>query len=325
MDSRIYRKGLLLLVLCAGFACAGAGRGLAFDRKTSLSLSRYIMAGIYEKQGEFDKAIQEYKKALKADEKNAVIHISLAAAYIRNNQIPEAITSINRSSELDPDAVEPHAVLALLYFSQDKIDEAGQAYEKALQNAAKIEPRNIRVYKSLGILYLQRKQYQQAESAFTVVVGLAPNDHEAHFYLANILDEQKKRPEAIQQLKKVLELKPDYHPALNYLGYVYVEENKNLAEAEKMIKRALELDTRNGAYIDSLGWLYFKQGRTQDAIRELERAISLLEDPVIFDHLGDAYFKVEDIEKARQNWEKSLALDPDQEEVKKKIEKLKPR
>jgi tetratricopeptide (TPR) repeat protein len=322
MDLRLYKKAVYFVLLCAGMVFAGAGRAFAFDRQTAASLSRYIMAGVYEKQGDVNRAIQEYKKALAANEKNAVIHLSLAAAYIKNNQLPEAIAEINRSSELEPDAVEPYAVLALLYFSQDKMAEAGKAYEKALKNAVKNEPKNIHIYKSLGILYLQQKQYKQAQEAFTVVVGLESKDYEAHFYLANILDEQKKRPDAIKQLQTVLELKPDYHPALNYLGYVYVEENRNLSEAEKMIKKALQLDTRNGAYVDSLGWLYFKQGRTQDAIRELERASSLLEDPVIFDHLGDAYFKMKNLEKAKQNWEKSLKLDPEQETVKKKLEKL---
>jgi tetratricopeptide (TPR) repeat protein len=90
-----------------------------------------------------------------------------------------------------------------------------------------------------------------------------------------------------------------------------------------MIKKALELEPANGAYIDSLGWLYFKKGKTKEAIRELEKAIALIEDPVIYDHLGDAYFKLKDFGKAKENWEKSLKLLPGQDKVKEKINRIK--
>jgi Tfp pilus assembly protein PilF len=299
------------------------GRVLAFDRQTAAALTRYIMAGYYEKQGDIDLAIQEYKKAVKSDEKNPVIHLSLGAAYIKKKEISLAIEEINRAVALEPESVEPHAILALLYFAQEKLSEAGKEYERALQNAAKLEPKNISIFKSLGILYLQQKNYKSAEETFLSIIGISPTDFEAHFYLANTLDEQKKREAAIVELKKVLELKPEYHQALNYLGYLYVEENKNLGEAERMIKKALEIDPKNGAYIDSLGWLYFKQGKAKEAVKELEKAVALMDDPVIFEHLGDAYFKVQDFTQAKANWEKSLKLEPNKTEVKKKIDNLK--
>jgi Tfp pilus assembly protein PilF len=310
-------------LLCLSIILLTQSKAFAFDRQTASSLARYIMAGIYEKQGDIDQAIQEYKKALKYDEKNPIIHLGLAAAYIKKKQVPLAIEEINRSIALEPDAVEPHAILALLYFSQDKLSEAGKEYERALQNAAKLEPKNISVFKSLGILYLQEKDYKGAQETFTAIINMAPSDFEAHFYLANTLDEQKKRDSAVVELKKVLELKPDYHQALNYLGYLYVEENKNLAEAEKLIKKALELDPKNGAYIDSLGWLYFKQAKFKEAVKELEKASLLMEDPEIYEHLGDAYSKISDLVSARSSWERALKLDPDRLDVKQKIEGLK--
>jgi tetratricopeptide (TPR) repeat protein len=318
----IYRRGFAVFILFLSVIIFTGGNIFALDRRTSTALSRYIMAGVYEKQGDIDLAVQEYKKALKADDKNAVIHLGLAAAYIKKKEINLAIEEINRSIALEPEAVEPHAILALLYFSQEKLSEAGKEYERALQNAAKLEPKNVSIIKSLGILYLQQKDFKSAEETFRAIIGLSPSDFEAHFYLANILDEQKKKDAAVAELKKVLELKPDYHQALNYLGYLYVEESKNLGEAEKLIRKALEIEPENGAYIDSLGWLYFKQGKTKEAVKELEKAAVLLDDPVIFEHLGDAYFKIRDLAAARGNWEKSLKLNPDKPEVKKKIEDL---
>jgi predicted Zn-dependent protease len=89
-----------------------------------------------------------------------------------------------------------------------------------------------------------------------------------------------------------------------------------------MIRKALTMQPDSGAYVDSLGWLYFKQGKVQEAIKELEKAASLMEDPVIYGHLGDAYFKIGDTAGAKLNWQKSLKLDAGQDKIKEKIDKL---
>ncbi|MDD4980990.1 MAG: tetratricopeptide repeat protein [Candidatus Omnitrophica bacterium] len=276
---------------------------------------------MYEQQGDIGMAIREYKKALKTDNENAVIHLNLAATYIKDNRIPDAIKELELTTRLDPEAAEPHAILALLYSSQNKPEPAAAEYEIALKNASKREPDNIDIYKGLGLVYLQQKKIQDAEYIYKLILNLSPDDPEAHFYLASIYDESRKRGLAIAELKKSLKSKPDYPEALNYLGYLYVQENQNLDSAEIMIKKALEMQPDNGAYVDSLGWLYFKQGKIQEAIGQLNKAASLMDDPIIYDHLGDVYFKVNDAANAKLNWEKSLKLDPKQERVKVKIEK----
>lgn len=317
----VSRKAVLVLWLSALLLCI-CGTARAGDRKTKATVSHFIMAGVYERLGRVDEAIDEYKKALSSDPANAAIHSGLASAYLKKNDVAKAIEELNLAVKYEPGSVEPHAVLALLYFSQDKLTEAGKEYEAALENASRLEPENAAIYKRLGLLYLQQKNYAAAEKTYRLLLELSAEDAESRFFLSNVLDEQKRREEAVEQLKKVIESDPAYHQALNYLGYVYVEDNRNLAEAEELIKRALAIEPDNGAYIDSLGWLFFKKGKYKEALAQLTRAASLLEDPVIFDHLGDVYQKLKDTEKARQSWEKSLSISPEQPAVRKKLEAL---
>jgi Flp pilus assembly protein TadD len=279
--------------------------------------------GVYhEELGDIGEAIAEYKKALKANAQEPAIHLSLASSFVKNNDLAAAISELNATVKLDPEAVEPHAILALLYSAQNQTELATSEYEAALKNASKLQPQNVQVYKSLGGIYIHQKKFKEAKEVYKLSVQLAPGDAEAHFYLATACNELKESAEAEKELKKALELKPDFHEALNFLGYIYAEENRNLDQAETMIRKALEMQADNGAYIDSLGWVYFQKGKTKEAIQELEKASSLMDDPVIFEHLGDAYLKLEDNQKAKLNWEKSLQLDPGQEKVKEKLEKL---
>ena len=63
-----------------------------------------------------------------------------------------------------------------------------------------------------------------------------------------------------------------------------------LSLAEKLVKHALEKEPGNAYYIDSLGWVYYQRGDYAKAVTELERAVHVVgEDPVMLEHLGDAY------------------------------------
>ncbi|MFC1804589.1 tetratricopeptide repeat protein [Candidatus Omnitrophota bacterium] len=318
MQREIFIKGF---VSCLITVLLISTEVLAFDKSASYALSHYIMAGIHDARGETDKAIEQYKLALRKDRENPAIHLNLAASYIKNNQIEDAIKELELAVKFDPESVEPHAILALLYTSQNNLEQAAREYETALTKAAKLAPGNVGIYKSLGAVYLSQKKFQEAKETYQLILDLAPEDAQAHFYLAAAFDKSGDKEKAEGELKTAIELDPENHAALNYLGYLYVEENKNLEEAAILIGKAIELDPDNGAYIDSLGWLYFKQGKIAQALLKLKDAGSLLADPVIYDHLGDAYFKSGNLDAARKNWQESLNLDPQQDSVKEKLKK----
>jgi len=290
--------------------------------ESSQGLSNYIIGIYYEDLGDFDGAIAEYQKALEVDSESSLLHLNLASVFIKKNDTRSAIVHLKKSAVFLPSAVEPHALLALLYATQNKEDLAAEEYVIALKNAVKLEPGNIEIYKSLGVIYLQQKKLKEAESIFKLVVGMSAKDPEPYFYLGSIYFDLKDYPLVEKELKTALKLKPDYHQALNFLGYFYLEQGRNINQAGAMIKKALIFDPENGAYIDSLGWYYFKQGKFKQALVELEKAAASLSDPTIYDHLGDTYLNLGNRESAKINWEKSLKLDSTQTNVKVKLLKL---
>ncbi|TIT55568.1 MAG: tetratricopeptide repeat protein, partial [Mesorhizobium sp.] len=105
------------------------------------------------------------------------------------------------------------------------------------------------------------------------------------FYQRGIAYERLKEwPKAEPNFRKALELQPDQPQVLNYLGYSWVDMNTNLKEGLEMIQKAVDLRPSDGYIVDSLGWAYFRLGRFDDAVREMERAVSLKpEDPVLND------------------------------------------
>jgi tetratricopeptide (TPR) repeat protein len=92
---------------------------------------------------------------------------------------------------------------------------------------------------------------------------------------------------------------------------MWAEKGQNLAEAEEFIRRALEQEPENAAYLDSLGWVLYQQGRYQEALSHLERAMAHSADdpdPTVHEHLGDLYDKLGRRAEAIASWERAIAL-----------------
>ncbi|MBI1917244.1 MAG: tetratricopeptide repeat protein [Planctomycetes bacterium] len=149
---------------------------------------------------------------------------------------------------------------------------------------------------------------------------------EVRFRLSAVYSLASKQDKSEEQLQKILAEEPDDAHANNDLGYLWADRNQHLEEAERLIRKALELDQQqrnsndalgvdsdrdNAAYVDSLGWVLFRRGKLKEARRQLEKATALpdgVEDPVVWDHLGDVYFRLEDDRRAADAWRKALKL-----------------
>ena len=122
-------------------------------------------------------------------------------------------------------------------------------------------------------------------------------------------------PQAEKDFLYALELEPEQPFVLNYLGYSWVDMSRNLDRAKGMLHRAVELRPDDG-FVDSLGWVYFRLGEYDAAVEQLERAVELEPgDPVINDHLGDAYWRVGRQREACYRWRRALTLGPEEDTV----------
>ena len=203
------------------------------------------------------------------------------------------------------------------------MDEAKATLDKlAVEN-----PKDIKPLDALGNIMRSRKRYAEAVDYYTRAAALLPNPAKRHwslFYSRGTSYERLKNwPAAEADLQKALKLYPDQPLALNYLGYSWVDQNRNLKQGMALIERAVALKPGDGYIVDSLGWAHFKQGNYKDAVRFLERAVEITpQDPVLNDHLGDALWRVGREREAKFQWDQSLTLEPEPEEVEKIKKKL---
>ncbi|MCA9407673.1 MAG: tetratricopeptide repeat protein [Candidatus Omnitrophica bacterium] len=300
-------------------------QAFAYEEKVSNSkaLAHYAMGQIYDNLGLFNRAILEYESAAQYDESSYLIYLRAGVDYARLNMLSEAIASLKLVDQYNPEELQSHYLLALIYSTQREYDKAAEEYEYILKKFSKAEPQNIEIYSYLGQLYYSQKKYDQAITQFEKILEIEPDNPDVMYLLGSLYLEVDKNDRSIDLLKQSIEIDPNHDGSLNTLGYIYAERGMNLDEAEDLIQRALEISPNNGAYLDSLGWVHYKQGRYEDALKVFKNADEYLKDPVIYHHMGDVYLKLNSIENAVKYWKLSLELQPDQEDLERKINEVK--
>jgi tetratricopeptide (TPR) repeat protein len=125
-----------------------------------------------------------------------------------------------------------------------------------------------------------------------------------------------------ENLRKLIEVRPDHAHAHNALGYSFAERNMRLPEARKLIERALELSPEDYFIVDSLGWVLYREGNLDGAIEQLRRAYDGRPDAEIGAHLGEVLWVKGERDEARRVWQESLKSAPDNESLLKTLKKF---
>ncbi|HEV8579277.1 MAG TPA: tetratricopeptide repeat protein [Thermoanaerobaculia bacterium] len=169
--------------------------------------------------------------------------------------------------------------------------------------------------------YQRLERYQESVPILEKLTAAHPDQTVTTFLLGVAYERSGQREKGVASFRRVLQLEPDFHAALNYLGYTFAEAGINLDEALTLASRAVALDPDNGAYVDSLGWAYFRLGRPEQARNYLERAARLEpEDATLQEHLGDVYVALGQTERARQAYQRALELEGENvEQVRRKL------
>jgi tetratricopeptide (TPR) repeat protein len=146
-------------------------------------------------------------------------------------------------------------------------------------------------------------------------------DESFYFQLGATCERKGDYTQAEQYFQKSLQLSPSYAEAMNYLGYMWAEHDMKLDQARELIEKAVKAEPKNTAFLDSMAWVLFKLKQPKEALPYALKAAELSEQPdaTVYDHIGDIYAALKELDKAREAWRKSLSVEKN-EEISKKLE-----
>jgi len=130
---------------------------------------------------------------------------------------------------------------------------------------------------------------------------------------------------AFKYYDEALSLNPNDFIILNNYSYFLSVQEQDLEKAEQMSRQTVKKFPDNPTYLDTYGWIMFKMGKIKEAKKYVELALKYggEESAEIFDHYGDILLELRDIDGAIRNWEKSLEIEPGNDQLIKKLRKYK--
>jgi cellulose synthase operon protein C len=289
----------LRLILVLGLSAAVL---TGCSRDPNVRKQKYFESGQrYYAEGKYREAIIQFLNATQVDSTFAAAHYQLAQSYIKLQDWQHAYQEIGRTLELQPDNYKAHADMANML---------------AADYASTANPSDISTAEEHTNLLLQKQ----------------PNDPDSHLAAANLLNAERKFPEAIAEIQKAITLAPtrgdsylnlalvqtrtgqfdaaeaNYKKAidLNAQGQnghmalaAFYQNRGRYAEAEQQVQSVIASDPKDVNARSSLAKLYMSQGKRAEAEQLLAQAKrDFPKDPVAYRLLGDYYFAEGDLDKA---------------------------
>ena len=116
------------------------------------------LASYYDSNEMFDKAIEEYERALELDPNYGYALNSFAYMYSDMGEYEKSIEYFKRYASVNPEDANPVDSMAELYFRMGRLDEAIAKYKEAVE----IRPDFFTTYSRIGYIYALKEDYQQA-------------------------------------------------------------------------------------------------------------------------------------------------------------------
>lgn len=204
-----------------------------------------LLANILLKSQRYAEAEAVLHKALTADPTNLANRISLAGAFLAQNRLPEAEAEFTAILQREPGQVDATYALGDLSERRGKVDEALVRFEAV----AKQDITYSNVAWRLGRLYNRKgrlkeggdliARYAKMMAATRVFensltrLRVRPNDPDIHLKLAQYHVDAAEIPQAIAELRRVLEMRPGNPDALRKLAQALANSGR-VTEARQL-------------------------------------------------------------------------------------------
>lgn len=244
-----------------------------------------LRASLYQDLGRTDAALRDYIDAFRLD--NDVESLELIGhIYQKRGGMPESLEQMTAEFKVSPKGPTPRLLRARMHLALGN-------REAAIKDLDEV----VRQFPRLSYAYVLRAEAEN---------GLG--DQAAYE----------------RDLRKVIDLDPHNHSAMNNLAYALIGRPDQLLEARSLILRAMQDVPDNINYLDTRGWIEYLLGNTEDAELYLQQAAVETADDTIHDHLARVLLRRGNPEGAKEHWGMALrALEAQATPNTKRVEEVK--
>lgn len=275
-----------------------------------------IMANIYMTYGEYNKAINFYKKVLDHKSDNIDAVKDLRKIYLKLKDTENVIYYSRKLIDLEPDNYSYYEEIVNLLFHIHSYDDALRYAQKALE----LPTADIFAIKNLiAKIYIYTGKIQESIDLIKETIVSDPTN----LLLSQTLAMAYCMNKDFEMAKKVCQeaidvaVPSDIKVIHNNLSTILAEEAVNLLNQGKT-KEAFEKFTEAMQYNNENPEIYFKLAKANrmiknysEAIRQCRRAIELApEVSLYYETLADIYYELQNFIEAKKLYKEAVFIDP---------------
>jgi len=324
-------KALLMVVGVAAFVSqAEAQQASAPKVDRATAYYHYSLAHMYAEQagslgnrGDFvNRAIENYKEAIKADPTTSMLAEELSDLYIQSGRWREAVTDAEETLKVNPNDLAAHRLLARVFTRQVGDAQRGKIDENMLRRAIEqylkittLAPRETEAWLMLARLYKASDNSVDAEKSYQAVLAIDPANEDALTGLALVYADLGDNKRAADLLKSLADKSPTAR-SLHALAVAY-EQMREFNLAAQALRRELEFNPVNEREV--------RRNLAQDLLfaQQYDASLAIYSELVADDpadalaylRISQLYRQKRDFAKAREAGDKAKALEPNSIEI----------
>ena len=222
-----------------------------------------------ENSNRFEEAQEAYEKALLCDEESDYIKRNLAILLIRMDRKEQAARAFEQIISRNPQDVENRVLLAKVYSSLGRNDEAVAIYQELLE--IKEDHDTLLM---LGTLYAQNREYDKAQKILNRLIQLEGESYLAYYSLARLYRELQYYDKVAASYEKALEL--NWFDRLAYEVAEFYESRQEYDKAIALYRRIIDEDESSDMAKTRLVNLYLTLEENDKALELLREIRSVL-------------------------------------------------
>ena len=232
--------------------------------------NQFYLGMTYRARHDYRAAQQAFSKALAMGYSDPYIFYVLIEQDHALGDREAGLRDFQAFNERFPDSPWLHLLLGDAYSAKNDDPQAEDEYRLAL----KLRPDLPIAHYQLGFIAFKHGNYADAEQQFREEIAVNPTFAKANLYLGATLRRMGKVPESIPFLQQAVARDPTDPLAYNAMATAQMDMNQ-LPAAEQTLREGARRFPQDGAFPAQLSSVLRRLGRTEEANRQSELALSL--------------------------------------------------
>jgi len=236
----------------------------------NLARAHYNLGMSFHRRGEYQQAVDEYRRALQLDNQVPAYHINLGSALESAGDVDAASLAYTEALRLAPEVVFPLQRLGMLAYQRGELDRARQFFQKTVA----LQPDEGENYYNLGLIDYRGEDYEAAIRNFLQALDKGYEKAQVYYNLGLSYFHADALGPAIESYRQALRLNPEDPLAHLNLGVAYRKRGEFDAALWEY-DRVLELNPESVSAHVNQGVVYRMQGKRDEAIAAYQAALAL--------------------------------------------------